>query len=338
MKFLVSAISMVLAAGVPASAQVVGAPQTGTQKPSEPQPRLHRVPAQPGERSPSAPQPQVRMGEPQMVMRMRPRSEPPAFTGNSGQTALTHTEVYPIVDVVIAGRTFHFIVDTGAMGHGRVKPEVATALGLGVSGTVQAGDGSGRVQDRRQFSVPVLTVAGVEFRNLDMAEYVSPPGRATHFDGVLGLGMFVGHTLTLDYSRGQLRLSQDPLPATAVTYDNSRGPILMPLMIGATALPTVLDTGNAIAGLIVPADVASGLPKRGEPRAAGRGGTAYSTVEFFEIDLAAPVTLGGSQLPITRASYPSLGPVGNMGSKALQSGSVTIDQRNSRIQVTQSGS
>jgi len=54
------------------------------------------------------------------------------------------------------------------------------------------------------------------------------------------------------------------------------------------------------------------------------------------VDLAAPVRIGSTILPITDVGYPAIAPVGNVGSLALQAMAVTIDYPNRRLRVAPS--
>jgi hypothetical protein len=51
------------------------------------------------------------------------------------------------------------------------------------------------------------------------------------------------------------------------------------------------------------------------------------------IDLAAPVSVGSTRLPVTWVSYPSASPSGNVGSLALATMAVTIDMANRRLRI-----
>jgi predicted aspartyl protease len=273
-----------------------------------------------------------------MVRRMQAPIEPPSFVGNRARLPMTFEQGIPVVEVRLNGRgPYRFAIDTGAAGHGRIRPAVAQALGLSPSGEVRAGDGSGRSEVRRSYRLDELSVGAVKFGAVELSDMPNLPGRLERVDGILGRHLFANHLLTLDYARGSLALGREHLPAGAASYTADGRGIVIPLAIGDATLPVALDTGNAVAPLILPQALADRLPRRGEPRRSGQARTAVSTIDMWEVDFAAPVRAGGAVLPVTSARYPTLGETGNLGSLALRSAVVRIDQRNRRFAITVPG-
>ena len=275
--------------------------------------------------------------QPTPVRRMRGPADPPppSFTGERTQVALTFEQNIPVVEISLNGRgPYRFAIDTGAVGHGRIRPAVAEALGLEVVGEMQAGDGSGRTQVRRRFEASTLAIGGVTFSEVALSEMPALPGRLDNVDGILGFHLFASHLLTLDYAGARLILSRDTLPDSAPRYESGRAPVIVPVTIGDLPLPTTVDTGNSVALLIVPASIVDRLPRSGEPRRAGTARTSVSTIEMWEMPLSLPVRMGNVVLPIDRVRYPALDETGNLGSIALRSGILRIDQRNRRIEIS----
>jgi hypothetical protein len=207
---------------------------------------------------------------------------------------------------------------------------VADAIGLAATGTMRAGDGSGAVQERRSYAPLALSLGDISFDGVALTEMGVYPGRFEGVDGILGRNLFGAHLLSIDYAAGEVRLSREALPPHAASYQPGPGGMTVPLRIGDQTVPAMIDTGNTIAPLVLPTALAERL-RSGAPRPAGRARTAVSTVEMFEGDLAASVTLGAARLPITRFRYPALGEVANLGSQAFASGRLVIDQVNNRI-------
>lgn len=271
--------------------------------------------------------------QPQMVRRMRPMSPPPAFTGDVASVRMDLSLVMPVVEVRIAGKPYRFSVDTGAGGHGRIRPELAATLGLAVTGEMVAGDGSGRTQTRKTFRIDSLELGAVRFSALDFAEIGRlPPG----VDGVLGLGLFASHTIAFDYPGATLSLSRAELPAGAPAYAPDPRGIALPLTIGSEQIQARIDTGNAIGALVIPAALAERLPKKGEPRTVGRARTAISEVEIRQADVDLPVRLGGAALAVSTITWPSLDDLANVGSRAFATSILRIDQRNRRVEIVPS--
>lgn len=269
---------------------------------------------------------------PQMVRRMRPPSPPPSFVGERTDVAMDVSKGMPLVTVTIAGKPYRFGVDTGAVGHGRISPILAGELGLTVSGEVMAGDGSGQAQLRRTFALPELTLGEVRFTGLNVLELARLPDGVS---GILGLGLFQGHLLSLDYGGGKLKLSREALPASAATYaeDPRRGGINLPAKLGGESIIARLDTGNAIGALIVPAALAERLPKTGAVRVAGQARTGVSSMEIKEADVALTLSIAEAELPLTKITFPSLDDAANLGSRALAGAVLKIDQANRRIAI-----
>jgi predicted aspartyl protease len=272
--------------------------------------------------------------QPAPVRRMQRLSPPPAFVGDETRLAMDLSQAVPVVAVTIGGKgPYRFLVDTGAGGHGRITPALAAALGLSPSGEAMAADGSGRTQARRTYRIDSLELGQVRFSGVELSEVPLPRGRLQGIDGVLGLGLFAGHLLVLDYPGAMLSLSRAELPASAPGYTPDPRGIVMPVSIGAETIPAHIDTGNALAPLILPTELAERLPRRGEPRVVGRAATAISTMDVREVDIVGPVRVAGVTLPIRAATYPALGQNGNLGSKAFAGSILRIDQRNRRLRI-----
>jgi hypothetical protein len=279
---------------------------------------------------------QVAPAGPQMtpVRRMRPMSPPPAFVGDEASVPMDLSQAVPVVSVTIGGKgPYRFLVDTGAAGHGRISPALAEALGLAVAGEALAGDGSGRTQTRKTYRVESLELGGVRFSGLQLAEVGLPRGRLQGLDGILGLGLFASHLLTLDYPGKTLSLSRAALPQSAPGYAPDPRGLTMPVSVGDKTIPAHIDTGNAVAPLIVPTAFAEGLPRKGEPRLMGQARTAISTIEIREADISVPVRVAGVTLPIAAVTFPALGENANLGSKAFAGAVLRIDQRGRRLQI-----
>lgn len=287
---------------------------------------------------PQAPQPgqgpQMRQpgNGPVLVRRMRGApTPPPASIGESARVPMSFDRAMPVVEVMIGGRgPYRFGIDTGAQGHGRIAPALAQELGLTVSGQSIAGDGSGRTETRQRYRADRLALGGLTFQGVELTELNDPGGRLVGVQGILGLDLFARHLLTLDYAGRTVMVARGALPDNALHFDGE-GAILLQLSIGGIMLPARLDTGNSLAPLLVPAALVERLPASGPARRLGQARTALSTVDIMEVPVSAPVRVGDTALPITAIAYPALGDVGNLGSRALQTGAVVIDQANRRI-------
>jgi hypothetical protein len=271
---------------------------------------------------------------------MMPGTPPPAVTGRRAEIDMQIDVGIPTVFVTVNGRgPYRFGVDTGAQGFARVSTRVIRDLALVQVGEMITGDPSGR--DRRTVPVYHLDALGVDGLTYTgvTAEELVPLGHEV--DGILGLGLFASLTLTLDFGRGRLVAEHSALPAAdgASILDYTTGPtgfVELPIRIGELETVLTLDTGAARTGMALPPDKLKEIVTRGRPRAVGRAKTASQEIDISEVDLAVPVRFGTVTLPIASVTFPSPDPVGVIGSVALRTFAVTVDQQNRRVRIVPS--
>jgi hypothetical protein len=274
----------------------------------------------------------------QVVVR---RSAPPAQRiGEHADVAMT-TQGIPTITAMVNGKgPFRFGVDTGASGYLVVKPDVAQTIGLAIVGEAMAADPSGRnpvpvhLYQADSVSFGDLTYKGVS------ASSISIGGPMAELDGIVGIAFFRDLLVTLDFGRGRLTAQAGALPppndrdVVAATIEPS-GLFSLPLRIGDKLEMVHLDTGNGRQALFLPQADMAGLPVSGEPRELGVARTVSQEIHIMGADLAVPVTIGTTRLPITQVAYPSV-TVGNLGSAGLQGLAVTLDAVNGRVRVVAS--
>jgi len=157
---------------------------------------------------------------PVRVRRMGPPPRPferAEMPGSSTEVPMTG-ERRVLVEVRIDGKgPYRFVLDTRAAGGGRIRPELATQLGLKVVGQAVTGDPSGKnrrtvdIVEAGSLAVGDLTVTGVK---LAVGVLPPAPGRPeTELDGILGVGLFADHLLTLDYPARKVRIEKGSLPS-----------------------------------------------------------------------------------------------------------------------------
>lgn len=276
------------------------------------------------------------MGQP-MIRRMRPPSPPPSLRGDGADVPGAPTSGGALTaPVIIGGRTFKFLIDTGAAGHGRITASAARGLNLPVVSRVLMGEPSGQnPREASVFGCHALAVGGVTFGGLTLGELPPLGPRVADIDGILGYDLFQSLILRLDYPSARVRMRRGELPAsddrTVFATGENAAPRLT-VVIGDVALPCDLDTGQQVAPLIVPASLAASLPTRGEPRPLAAARTASQVVQMQAVTLAASVRVGGFTLPVTEAGYPSLLPdLGNLGCKALTGIVLDVDRSHHRV-------
>jgi len=286
-----------------------------------------------------APQPQA--GGPRLIRRTT--APPPQMTGERAEVPVALVAGMPTISAMVNGRgPYRFGVDTGASGYLRVTPALAQAIGLRQTGEARAGDPSGGATVAVPiYAVESLAFGGLTYSGVSTTAIDLPGTRLAGVDGIIGIGFFQSLVLTIDY--GGLRLSAGPgaLPAAngrdVVAFTPGRGGLIgFPLGIGDGVHEVHLDTGNSRYPLFMPAAAIAGLPTRGAPRGIGRARTVSREIALEAIDLAAPVRVGTTVLPVTDVGYPAVASVGNIGSLALRDMAVTIDYPNRRLRIVPS--
>ncbi len=185
----------------------------------------------------------------------------------------------PVVEVKLNGQgPFHFMIDTGSGLQADIDTSLAERLGLRPNGTVVNGDPSGE-NDREVLTVTIDSLSfgdrrAVDFRNVTA---IVRPHRITKnypdVDGILGFALFSEYLLTLDYPAMQVRLERGVLPsangADVLNFEiEDRIPVIE-LAIGRIRVPAHIDSGNFVAGFILPQEIVEQLPILSQPVSAG---------------------------------------------------------------------
>jgi hypothetical protein len=290
-----------------------------------------QAPAQDARQTPGGPQPMVRM--------MRPPA--PAMSGDRADLAMQLVDGLPTILATVNGKgPYRFGLDTGAAGYLRLTAEAAQKLGLEPVGEALSGDPSGRNPVRVPiYRVDSLAFGGLVFTGVSTsARTLSRPG----VDGIIGVGFFDNLLLTIDYGRGRVVAEKGALSAVDgrdivdLSLDHGVLPTV-PLKIGETVHQVHLDTGNTRYPLFMPSDTVASLPTTGQPHDIGTAHTVSQEIKLQALDLAAPVSVGATRLPVAAVGFPAPTPSGNIGSLALKTMMVTLDVANRRVRIVPSG-
>lgn len=243
-----------------------------------------------------------------------------------------------VVEVRIDGKgPYRFLLDTGAAGGGRITPKVAETLGLPAVGEVMAGDPSG--QNRRSMKVVEagsLTLGGATFRDvrLAMREIPTRPGE-TALDGILGIGLFQDHLLTLDYPARRVRIEKGELPPLddreILAFENRFGIPQIRLKVGDVVVETDVDSGNRNGELVLPASYIGKVPLESEPKVVGKARTGFNEFDVKQAPLKGGVRLGAQTVERPLVDFVEVFPHANIGHAFLSRFAVTLDQKNRRI-------
>jgi hypothetical protein len=246
----------------------------------------------------------------------------------------------PAVEVMVNGRgPYVFAIDTGAAGMARVDSSLVEKLHLKVVGQMQAGDGSGRSRGMDVVQLDSISFGGLRFNNVraPTRDYNRSPA-AGKVDGILGFGLFSEFLLTLDFPAKRVRLERGQLSkpdgAGVFGYDtSSNGAPGLELGVGSLKVKGHIDTGNAIAGFVLPESLVKKLPLASEPIVVGRARTVSSEVEIKMARLKDSIRLGPFEFAEPKVVFPALSDDINIGAETFREFVVTFDQKNSRLRL-----
>jgi predicted aspartyl protease len=261
--------------------------------------------------------------------------------GDRAEVALDPQEIVPVIPLMINGKgPFRMGLDTGMPDTLAIRETVAETLGLAPTGTVSIGDGSAAGRPEvATYMLDRVSFGGLTYGKVESNGMRFPPGSRSTHDGIIGLTMFRDLLLTVDYKAHRLTAERGSLPTPdgrgiVETRRHPVGFILVPVTIGDRTHHVMLDTGNRVGQLLLQPEVVAGLPTRGEPRTVGTARTINSSATISAVDLAAPVRVGATTIPVTSVTYPSAAPMGNLGGRGLVGMRVAIDQKNRRVSIT----
>lgn len=286
--------------------------------------------------------------EPVRVRRMGPPPKPferAEMPGSSTEVPMTG-ERRVLVEVRIDGKgPYHFVLDTGAAGGGRIRPELASQLGLKVMGQAVAGDPSGKnrqtvdIVEAGSLAVGDLTVTGVK---LTVGVLPPAPGHPeTELDGILGMGLFEDHLLTLDYPARKVRIEKGSLPPAdgreVLDFENPHGVPSVRIKVGDLEVAADVDSGNSRGELVLPASYLDKVPLEGEPKEVGSAHTTFNEVKIRQARLKGSVRIGAQSVEGPLVDFVEFFPVASLGDAFLRRFAVTIDQKSHRIRFRRAG-
>jgi predicted aspartyl protease len=278
--------------------------------------------------------------DPVPVRRMGPPPRPferAEMPGSSTEVSMIG-EGRVLVEVRIDGKgPYRFILDTGAAGGGRIGRELADRLGLKVVGQAVTGDPSGKnrqtvdLVEAGSLAVGDLTFTGVK---LSVGVLPSPPGEAES-EGVLGVGLFEDHLLTLDYPARKVRIEKGTLPPAdgreILDFESPHGVPSVRIRVGDLEVAADVDSGNQRGEVVLPASYLGKVPLEGEPKGVGHARTTFNEIEIKQARLKGAARIGAHSVEGPLVDFVEIFPVANVGHAFLRRFAVTIDQKNHRI-------
>ena len=245
----------------------------------------------------------------------------------------------PVVEVKLNGHgPFAFMIDTGAGMQADIDTSVAERLQLPLSGSVINGDPSGQ-NDREVATATIgsLVIGKAEFRNVTA---VVRQQRITKdypvIDGILGFALFTDYLLTLDYPGMQVRLARGALPpangADVLSFELENRIPIIELAIGRIRVPAHVDSGNFVAGFILPEEIVEQLQLQSEAMTVGGARSVTNRIQLKQVQLRDTVRLGRFEFPHPTIAFPALSDT-NIGFNVLREFVLTFDQKNQRVKL-----
>ena len=243
----------------------------------------------------------------------------------------------PVIEVKLNGQgPFFFAIDTGGGMQADIDPAIAAQLNLQPTGKVLIGDPS-RENDREMelTSIASLTFGGAEFRNvtaLIRAQRITKD--YPEVDGFLGFALFTEYLLTLDYPAMQVRLARGALPkangADILPFEIENRIPVIEVAVGKLRMKAHVDSGNFVAGFILPEEVVEQLTLLSQPVTVGHARSITNRIEIKQAQLKDTIRIGSFQYPEATIAFPAPSDT-NVGFKVLREFAITFDQKNKRM-------
>ena len=245
----------------------------------------------------------------------------------------------PVVDVKLNGHgPFAFMIDTGAGMQADIDPSVAERLKLRLSGRAINGDPS-RENDREVATTTIdsLAIGKAEFRSVTA---VVRPQRITRdypdIDGILGFALFTDYLLTLDYPAMQVRVARGVLPPAngrdILNFEIEERIPVIELAIGRIHVPAHIDSGNFVAGFILPEEIVEQLQLQSAAITVGGARSVTNRIQLKQVQLRDTIRLGAFEYSQPTIAFPALSDT-NIGFNVLREFVLTFDQKNRRMKL-----
>jgi len=256
----------------------------------------------------------------------------------------------PVVDVRINGQgPFKLVLDTGTSFPVVLDESLVTKLDLPAAGASRP---KGETEDVDLVDIGTLTIGDAEFSSIQgirSTDVGSASMTGEGIQGILGLPLFKGCLLTLDFPGRRVSFESSELPqqdgetiAYSADEEHDYG-VTVTLSLAGIPVKAHLDTGSpALVTLLN--KLQKKLPLKGKPHVVGMARTPQGEAEVRMAVLDGVLKLGKHDWTRPRIDFADLGPMleydaGNIGSRLLKEFAVTIDQKNHRVRFrrTESG-
>ncbi len=255
----------------------------------------------------------------------------------------------PVVEARINGKgPFKLLIDTGTSFPVVLDDILVGKLKLPATGITRP---RGEAGDLDIVDVGTMTIGDAEFSSIQGIRSTgvgcaSMTGEG--IQGILGLPLFKGCLLTLDFPERRVSFESGELPrpdGETIEYsadeEHDYG-VTVTLSVAGVPAKAHLDTGSP-ALVTMLNKLQKKLPLKGKPRVVGMARTPQGEAEVRSAVLDGVLKLGKHKWAKPRIDFADLGPmldydVGNIGSRLLKDFAVTVDQKNHRVRFRQGGS
>jgi predicted aspartyl protease len=230
-----------------------------------------------------------------------------------------------------------FVFDTGTEGL-TLSEAIATQLGLKGEGYTDVGRPNDPNPARaRNIVLSSLAMKGFVAKDLAgvalaEADLFLPPGVV----GILGLRLFQGYLVTIDYAKGLLILQQGVLSADAssVLPVNLIHIVETTIKVNGKEMPTHIDSGGP-ESIVFPLEWKDQLNLKSEPVLYAHARTGSGEIDMYKSQLIGKIEIGGIVLHDPEITLASGGFIGiNIGYPFLRKYAVTFDMANGLVRFT----
>lgn len=248
----------------------------------------------------------------------------------------------PYIHITVNGKgPYLFGFDSGFGEAMELDADLAKELGVAATDKTVIGDGSGNTVTLDIGITDKVSIGEVTMRKVNTIIRNSPrktqPGME-NVKGIIGIGMFPAHLVTIDYPNLQFTAEEGSLQAAngkdIFDYTAVGGGIPeIEIKVGEKTVKAVIDSRSMSSEFKLPQQVAEKLTYLSEPRTIGKGRTVSSVIDIIEVKIKETIQLGQYTYTEPVITFPSLNETAIIGSKLLKHYLVRIDSRNNRIQL-----
>lgn len=243
------------------------------------------------------------------------------------------------VDVMINGKgPYRFLFDTGA-GETSIDKALASELQLKVTGRSTIGDPQNPDAYQTELvELPRIEIGNMSFKRVTAMSYdLSQIFPKDTFRGVIGMPLFANSLLTIDYPNSRLTTRRGSLPPAngkdVIDFTMSDGSnFTIKLSVAGISAEAVIDTGSS-GGITLPRQYATMLKLDSELKETGTARTVNNTLKLYGANLNGTLTIGSHSFDHPPIVFNDVLPIATIGYQVLKDFTITIDQKNLRIQL-----